>query len=43
MANRQIIFYKHYFNEFYVDLSEEARRKLNEVLKMVKIAKKIPI
>lgn len=43
MANRQIIFYKHYFNEFYVDLSEEARRKLNEVLKLVKIAEKIPI
>lgn len=43
MANRQIIFYKHYFNEFYIELKDDVRTKLNEVMKLVKIADQIPV
>lgn len=30
MANRQIIFYKHYFNEFYIELKDDVRTKLKK-------------
>ena len=43
MANRQIIFYKHYFNEFYTELAEDVRTKLNNVMKLVKTADRIPV
>ena len=43
MANRQIIFYKHYFNEFYIELAEDVRTKLNNVMKLVKTADRIPV
>ena len=43
MANRQIIFYKHYFNEFYAELAEDVRTKLNNVMKLVKTADRIPV
>lgn len=42
MAERKIVLYKHYFNEFYVTLTDDVRNKLNNVLKLVKIADKIP-
>ena len=43
MANRQIIFYKHYFNEFYIELAEDVRTKLNNVMKLIKTADRIPV
>ena len=43
VANRQIIFYKHYFNEFYTELTEDVRTKLNNVMKLVKTADRIPV
>lgn len=43
MANRQIIFYKHYFNEFYAELAEEERTKLNDVMKLIKTTDRIPV
>ena len=42
MANRQIKFYKHYFNEFYVGLALDVRTKLNNVMTLIKTADMIP-
>ena len=39
---RKIIFYKQYFMEFYVAQSNEVRRKINQVLKLVETQEHIP-
>lgn len=40
---RDIIFYKTYFKEFYIQLVENARTKINYVLKLIQTQERIPI
>ena len=40
---RDIIFYKTYFKEFYIQLDENARTKINYVLKLIQTQERIPI
>ena len=39
---RQIVFYKHYFREFYDSMSEKVQQKIDYVLFLVSIAERIP-
>ena len=39
---RKIIFYKHYFTSFYVEQTESVRKKINQVLMLVKTQQQIP-
>ncbi len=43
MANRNIIFYKHYFNEFYVAQTEKVRKKIAQTLVWVQTVDRLPI
>ncbi len=43
MANRNIIFYKHYFNEFYVAQTEKVRKKIAQTLIWVQTVDRLPI
>lgn len=41
-VSRKIIFHKHYFLEFYTTQTEDVRRKINQVLKLVQTQDYIP-
>lgn len=43
MAKREIRFYKHYFNEFYVAQSEKVRRKIAQILVWLQTLDRLPI
>lgn len=43
MANREIRFYKHYFNEFYVAQSEKVRRKIAQTLVWLQTIDRLPV
>ena len=40
---REIIFYKHYFNEFYIAQNEKVRRKIAQVLVWLQTLDRLPI
>ena len=42
MTKREIRFYKHYFNEFYVAQSEKVRRKIAQTLVWLQTLDKLP-
>lgn len=42
MAKREIRFYKHYFNEFYVAQSEKVRRKIAQTLIWLQTLDRLP-
>lgn len=39
---RHIIFYKHYFTDFYIEQSEKVQEKIEYVLKIVRTVKVVP-
>lgn len=39
---RQIVIYKHYFNDFFVSLDEKVKEKFDYVLYLITIVEKIP-
>ena len=43
MANREIRFYKHYFNEFYVAQSDKVRRKIAQTLVWLQTIDRLPV
>ena len=43
MANREIKFYKHYFNEFFVAQSEKVRRKIAQTLVWLQTIDRLPV
>ena len=43
MAHREIKFYKHYFNEFYVVQNEKVRRKIAQTLIWLQTIDRLPI
>lgn len=43
MAKREIRFYKHYFNEFYVAQTEKVRRKIAQTLVWLQTLDRLPI
>ncbi|MBO5251919.1 MAG: type II toxin-antitoxin system RelE/ParE family toxin [Bacteroidaceae bacterium] len=43
MAKREIHFYKHYFNEFYISQSEKVRRKIAQTLVWLQTLDRLPI
>lgn len=43
MAHREIKFYKHYFNEFYVAQNEKVRRKIAQTLVWLQTIDRLPI
>ena len=43
MAKREIRFYKHYFNEFYVAQSEKVRRKIAQTLVWLQTIDRLPV
>lgn len=43
MAKREIRFYKHYFNEFYIAQSEKIRRKIAQTLVWLQTLDRLPI
>lgn len=43
MAKREIRFYKHYFNEFYVAQSEKIRRKIAQTLVWLQTIDRLPV
>lgn len=43
MANREIKFYKHYFNEFFVEQSEKVRRKIAQTLVWLQTIDRLPV
>ena len=43
MANREIKFYKHYFNEFFVAQSEKVRRKIAQILVWLQTIDRLPV
>ena len=42
MANREIRFFKHYFNEFYVAQSDKVRRKIAQTLVWLQTLDRLP-
>ena len=42
MAKREIRFYKHYFNEFYVAQSDKVRRKIAQTLVWLQTLDRLP-
>lgn len=42
MAERQIIFYKHYFQEFYIDANDKVKEKIGYVFRLIKTVDKVP-
>ena len=43
MANREIRFYKHYFNEFFYAQNEQTRRKIAQTLVWLRTIDRLPI
>ena len=43
MVKREIRFYKHYFNEFYVAQTEKVRRKIAQTLVWLQTLDRIPV
>ena len=43
MAKREIIFYKHYFNEFYVAQTDKVRKKIAQTLVWMQTLDRLPI
>jgi phage-related protein len=43
MANREIKFYKHYFNEFFVAQSDKVRRKIAQTLVWLQTIDRLPV
>ena len=43
MANREIKFYKHYFNELYVAQSDKVRRKIAQTLVWLQTIDRLPV
>jgi len=41
-AKRQIIFYKHYFVDFYLELPENAQEKIEYVFKIIRSVQNVP-
>jgi hypothetical protein len=40
--HRQLIFFKHYFREFFDPLDEKVKRKIDQVLFTVRLSEQIP-
>ena len=43
MAKREIIFYKHYFNEFYVAQTDKVRKKIAQTLVWLQTLDRLPV
>lgn len=43
MANREIKFYKHYFNEFYVAQTDKVRKKIAQTLVWLQTINRLPV
>lgn len=43
MAKREIKFYKHYFNEFFVAQDEKVRRKIAQILVWIQTIDRLPV
>lgn len=43
MAKREIKFYKHYFNEFYVAQTEKVRKKIAQTLVWIQTIDRLPV
>jgi hypothetical protein len=43
MANREIRFYKHYFNEFYTAQAEQTRKKIAQTLVWLREVDRLPV
>ena len=43
MAKREIKFYKHYFNEFYVDQTDKVRKKIAQTLVWLQTLDRLPV
>jgi phage-related protein len=43
MANREIRFYKHYFNEFYTAQTEQTRKKIAQTLVWLREVDRLPV
>ena len=43
MDKREIVFYKHYFKEFYIKQSEKIRKKIAQTLLWLQTADKLPV
>lgn len=43
MAKREILFYKHHFNEFYVAQTEKVRRKIAQTLVWLQTLDRLPV
>ena len=43
MANREIKFYKHYFNEFYVAQTDKVRKKIAKTLVWLQTLDRLPV
>ena len=43
MANREIKFYKHYFNEFYVAQTDKVRKKIAQTLVWLRTLDRLPV
>ncbi len=43
MANREIKFYKHYFNEFFTAQAEQTRRKIAQTLVWLREVDRLPV
>lgn len=41
-ANREIIFYKNYFEDFFESLTDKVKNKIDEVLFMITILERVP-
>ncbi len=39
---RQIIYYKHYFDEFFNEQTEKVKRKIDEVLFLISVVERVP-
>jgi phage-related protein len=42
VTERQIIFYKQYFQKFYIDLDEKVKQKIRYVFLLIKTVNKVP-
>ncbi len=41
-TKREIVFYKHYFEDFFMPLSEKVKNKIDEVLFLITILERVP-
>jgi phage-related protein len=42
VIERQIIFYKHYFKEFYIDANDKVKEKIGYVFRLIETVEKVP-